>query len=92
MSDKYDCSASLRYPVKSWLEVNNTTEPDRAWKLMGAAYYFDNGVAFKKISAQLGTSFRESYLKFTKLRVFRDSDVLLRICGKCRDYVQFERS
>jgi len=78
-ADKFDCKVALSFAIKVWLNCANITDSNQLWRLLKAAYWFDNAKSFEEISLGLILHHRGSYLKlWAKDNI--DTDILIRIC------------
>jgi hypothetical protein len=84
MADKYDCGASLKYPLTSWMQDDCSMEDHQRWQLMAAAYYCNNEKGFAQKTRHFIYDYQGSYLDFAGVRAFLDSVALLKVCGKCQ--------
>jgi hypothetical protein len=89
MADKYDYISSLTYAIKSWVVVDGLTDARNHWKLMAAAYFFGDELAFGRHTSKLITEFEKGYQELVKLGGFSGSDMLLRVCSKCLKVYQY---
>jgi hypothetical protein len=86
--DRFGCTVPLAYAIKVWLNCVNVTDDSKLWRLMTAAYWFDNAKAFKEISLALILHYKESYLQLVVQGVI-DTDFLMRACGKSASFACF---
>jgi hypothetical protein len=91
MADKYDCTLCMRYPIKSWMEVDDSITWDQRWKLLAAAYFFRNESGFKKHSNEFITGYNDTYVTFLTSEAFQDSIVVSRVCGKSSHKIQMRK-
>lgn len=49
-ADKFDCKVALAFAIKVWLNCANITDSSQLWRLLRAAYWFDNAKSFEDIS------------------------------------------
>lgn len=80
-ADKFDCNVALAFAIKVWLNCANITDSNQLWRLLRAAYWFDNAKSFEEISLGLILHHRGSYLKLWAQDDI-DADILIRICRK----------
>ena len=52
-ADKFDGIVPLAYAIKDWLNCAGVTDGSKLWRLLMAAYWFDNAKAFNEISHAL---------------------------------------
>ena len=63
IADKFDCKVALAFAIKVWLNCANITDSNQLWRLLRAAYWFDNAKSFEEISLGLMLHHRGSYLQ-----------------------------
>jgi hypothetical protein len=80
-ADKYDCVGALSYAIKDWLNYSRFVDSHNRWKLLLAAYWFDNVKLFKDLSLSLIIHHKGSYLDLA-MKGDLDSETLMRICSK----------
>ncbi|RYP49216.1 hypothetical protein DL768_005033 [Monosporascus sp. mg162] len=61
--DKFDCKVALAFAIKDRLKCANITDSSQLWRLLKAAYWFDNAKSFEEISLALMLHHRGSYLQ-----------------------------
>lgn len=80
-ADKFDCKVALAWAIKVWLDCANLTDSSQLWRLLKAAYWFDNAKSFKEISFRLMLYHQGSFLQLW-LKDNIDTDIMIRICRK----------
>jgi hypothetical protein len=87
-ADKFDCKVALAFAIKVWLNCANITDSNQLWRLLRAAYWFDNAKSFEEISLRLMLHHRGSYLQLWAQDDI-DADILIRICRKSELFCLF---
>jgi hypothetical protein len=87
-ADKFDCKVALAFAIKVWLNCANITNSKQLWRLLRAAYWFDNAKSFEEISLGLILHHRGSYLQLWAQDDI-DFDILIRICRKSELFCPF---
>jgi hypothetical protein len=62
-TDKFDYKVALAFAIKVWLNYANITNSSQLWRLLRAAYWFDNAKSFEGISLGLILHHQGSYLQ-----------------------------
>ncbi|CZR63190.1 uncharacterized protein PAC_13086 [Phialocephala subalpina] len=78
-ADKWDCVVPLAWAVKDWLRCEGVTDSKELWRLMLAAYWFDEDKAFEKITQALLFHHKSSYFDLKEQADELDSNVFMRI-------------
>jgi hypothetical protein len=80
-TDKFGCKIALAFAIKAWLNCVDITDSIQRWRLLNAAYWFDNAKSFKEISLGLMLHHKNSYLQLWGQDDI-DANISIRICRK----------